>query len=472
MARQAARKELQRRQDARTSLLGFTTYTKPDYRVGPHHPLICQKLEAVTRGEISRLIISAPPRHGKSELTSIRLPAWYLGRNPTKQVITASHGADLAEKFGRDVRNLFSESSFRALFPEIGIAADSSARGLWHTTKGGVYAAVGVGGSATGKGADLALIDDPFKGRAEADSEVIRESVWDWYRSVLRTRLMPGGSIILINTRWHPSDLSGRLIEEMEAGTGERWEVLNLPAIALDNDPLGRLPGEPLWPSAYDLEALAATELSLGDREWSALYQGAPTSGQGGVFKVAQLQALDAAPAGGTVVRAWDLAATAQVGTRDPDWTVGFKLARYPDGRFGILDVVRLRGGPDEVEAAIVNTASQDGRGIRISLPQDPGQAGKTQVLYLTRKLAGYAVESSPETGDKATRAAPLASQVNAGNVFMVKAPWNRALLDEMAGFPAAAHDDCVDAGSRAFSVLVAPPQPARVIQSPISLGR
>jgi predicted phage terminase large subunit-like protein len=163
-------------------------------------------------------------------------------------------------------------------------------------------------------------------------------------------------------------------------------------------------------------------------------------------------------------VRAWDLAATRELGTRDPDWTVGAKLTRTSEGRFVVEDVVRLRGSPDEVEAAIVATASRDGAGVQIRLPQDPGQAGKAQALYLTRKLAGYRVHSQPVTGDKSTRAAPLAAQVNVGNVSIVQAPWNRALLDELASFPSGAHDDQVDALADAFAGLIAPPEPARMV--------
>ncbi|GCD60263.1 hypothetical protein NBRC3280_2881 [Acetobacter pasteurianus NBRC 3280] len=163
---------------------------------------------------------------------------------------------------------------------------------------------------------------------------------------------------------------------------------------------------------------------------------------------------MDAAPTGGKIVRRWDLAATKQVGTRDPDWTVGVKMALYPDNRYGVLDVVRFRGDPTEVENAITNTAALDGKGVEVIIPQDPGQAGVAQARYLTGKLAGYRAQAVRETGDKATRAAPFASQVNAGNVFIVRAAWNAAFTEELKQFPAASHDDQVDAASGAFSAL------------------
>jgi predicted phage terminase large subunit-like protein len=189
------------------------------------------------------------------------------------------------------------------------------------------------------------------------------------------------------------------------------------------------------------------------------------------LFRVGRIPILDVAPAEGRAAGGWDRAAAAAVGTADPDWTVGLKLARLVDGTFVVLDVVRLRGGPDEVEAAMLNTAGVDGREVLIGLPQDPGQAGKGQVLYLARRLAGFRVEASPETGDKATRAAPVASQVNLGNVRLVCAAWNRALLDDLAAFPSGRHDDQVDALARAFGALVAPPEPARRPTIPI-MGR
>jgi predicted phage terminase large subunit-like protein len=218
---------------------------------------------------------------------------------------------------------------------------------------------------------------------------------------------------------------------------------------------LGREPGEALWPERFPVEALARTRAGVGEREWAALYQQRPRAGDGVLFKIEKFGTVLAAPAGGRIVRAWDLAATEQTGGRNPDWTVGLKLMRDADGRFYVLDVVRFRGSPNEVETAIVNTARQDGAAVRIGLPQDPGQAGKQQVLYLTSKLAGYRVSSSPETGSKETRAMPVASQVEVGNVALVRAAWNRPLLEELASFPAGTHDDQTDALSRAFGMLV-----------------
>ena len=417
----------------------------PGYRVGRHHRLLCEKMEAVERGEIKRLMVFMPPRHGKSEIVSRRFPAWYLGRNPNKQIISASYGQDLANDFGRDVRNIVADPAYHALFPDVSVAADSSARNRWHTNKGGSFVAAGVGSAITGRGADVLNVDDAVKDREAADSQTVRDSIWNWYTSTAYTRLMPGGAIIVTMTRWNQDDIAGRLLEEQQNG-GDQWHVINMPAI--DEA------GEALWPDRYDLAALQGIRAAIGDRDFSALYQQTPRAQEGALFKVAQIDTLDAAPVGTQIVRAWDLAATKQVGTRDPDWTVGVKLLKTPTGGFVVLDVVRLRGGPEEVQQAILRTARQDGYACRVGLPQDPGQAGKQQILFMTRALVGFTVESSTETGDKSTRAAPVASQVNVGNVAVVKAAWNRPFLEELSDFPSGGHDDQVDALSRAFAML------------------
>lgn len=429
-----------------------------------HHRLLIGELERVERGELDRLMVFMPPGSAKSTYASILFPVWWFCRHPRSAVIAASHTAELAEWFGRRVRNTITAHSVTLGF---GLAADSAAAGRWETDAGGEYYAAGLGGSITGRRADLAIVDDPVKSREAADSETQRRRAWDWFRADLLTRLKPRGRVVLIMTRWHEDDLAGRLL----LTEADRWHVLSLPALAGADDPLDRAPGEPLWPEWESAAQLADKRRTLGERDWSALYQQDPRPAEGALFRVARIPVMDAAPTWSRAVRGWDLAATAAVGTADPDWTVGLQLARLDDGRFVVLDVVRLRGGPDEVEAAIVSAASNDGRNVMIGLPQDPGQAGKGQVLYLARRLTGFRVEANPETGDKATRAAPVASQVNVGNVALMRAPWNRSLLDELAAFPSGRHDDQVDALARAFGALIAPPEPARQTMIPI-LGR
>jgi predicted phage terminase large subunit-like protein len=444
-AKLAARTEIEKRHAGRTSVLGFATYTWPTYLIGDHHRLLATKLESVERGEIRRLMVFLPPRSGKSEIVSKRFPAWFIGRNPTKHIISASYGVKLAADFGRQVRNILASQEYRALFPDVSLAPDSAAKDLWHTNRGGGYLAAGLETGITGRGADILNIDDPVKDREAADSETQREHAWNWYRSTAYTRLAPGAAIVLTMTRWHPDDLAGRLLQEAEA-SGDQWDVLSLPAINDRN--------EALWPARYSRDDLRRIEAAIGPREWNALYQQDPRPGEGALFKAALIGTLDAEPAG-RAVRAWDLAATAQVGTRDPDWTVGLKLIKTVAGQYVVADIVRLRGGPDEVEAAVKATASRDGKSVTIGLPQDPGQAGKGQVLYYTKRLAGYRVISAPETGAKETRAGPVASQANVGNLFLVRGAWNATFIDELRGFPSVAHDDQVDALSHAFGLIL-----------------
>jgi predicted phage terminase large subunit-like protein len=417
-----------------------------------HHRLLIKKLQDVADGKIKRLMVLMPPGAAKSTYTSKLFPAWLLARTAHYSIIGASHTASLAEDFSRDVQRFISDNE-----EMLGISLVNTSSELWRTSNHGRYKAAGVDGPITGSRADIAIIDDPVKSRADADSESYRERTWKWYLNDLRTRMKPNSPIVLVMTRWHEDDLGGRILQAQR----ELWDVVSLPAFAVEDDPLGREVGQVLGSDdpnyRLDLEMEAARvemELSSATREFSALYQQSPRPAEGALFRVANIEVIDAAPACGQSVRAWDLAATKKAGSRDPDWTAGVKLMRTKEGRFIVTDVTRLRGGPDEVERAIVNTASQDGQAVRISLPQDPGQAGKGQVLYFTRALAGYRVEASPETGDKTTRAMPVVSQCNVGNLSIVRAPWNRAFIEELAGFPNGSHDDMVDALSRAFAMV------------------
>lgn len=291
--------EKARRERARRRLEPFTTYTFPKYVVEPVHSLIASTLDRIVSGEIKRLMIFAPPQHGKSELVSVRLPAAWLGRRPEDPVILSSYAASLAEGKSRQVRQIVEGEEFHHLFPGLHTRADSRAVDEWHLADHrGYLKAVGVGGPVTGHGSMLGIIDDPFENWAQAQSKTIRDKVWDWWRATFRTRIWEGGAVVLIMTRWHTDDLAGRLLAEQ----GNEWMVLRLPAVAETQqvrdeaarllglrgglpDPLGRQPGEPLAPRRYSAEALAALRRDVGSLAWAAEYQGFPHEPEGNLFK-------------------------------------------------------------------------------------------------------------------------------------------------------------------------------------------
>lgn len=463
--------ELLKRRRARSSFLEFCCVALAPFGQTParHHRLLIDELQAIASGQNDRLMVFMPPGSAKSTYASVLFPAWLLAQKPGLSIIGASNTDALAALFSRRIQAVVRDH--RA---ELGYSLARESAELWTTSNNGQYRAAGVSTAIAGYRADCAILDDPIRSREEAESESQREKLWAWFSADLRSRLKPNASVVLIQTRWHQDDLGGRLLETQ----GDRWRVLSLPAVALENDPLGREPGELLWsdtpgyPYAGELARVRTdAEQNGGLRDWASLYQQSPAPAEGALFKVEQIGAIEAAPAGGSAVRAWDLAATRAVGTRNPDWTCGVRLHRLPDDRFVVSDVVRLRGDPADVERAIRSTAERDGKQVAIGIPQDPGAAGKSYVGYLTRRLMGFRVVSSPESGDKAQRAAPFASQVNVGNVLLQRGVWNRPYVDELAAFPGGAFDDQVDASSRAFGMLSTPRGPARRASIPF-VGR
>lgn len=409
-----------------------------------HHKVICDALMRVYRGECKRLIINVPPRYSKTELAVVNFISWALGNAPDAEFIHTSYSGTLAINNSANIRALIQHEAYRNIFPACELATE--AKSHWSTTAGGVMYATGAGGTITGFGAGkhrdgfggAIIIDDPHKAD-EARSDIIREGVLEWFQNTLESRKNSRDTpIILIMQRLHERDLAGWLLD---SGNGEEWEHVCIPAIQDD--------GAALWPEKHSVEELRIMERAA-PYMFAGQYLQRPAPLDGGIFKPDQIQIIDAIPSGPVRwVRGWDLASTV-----DGDYTAGAKLGKLPDGRFVIADMVRLRRGPDERDAAIINAASLDSRSVRISIPQDPGQAGKTQVLYLSRTLAGYNVTSSPESGDKVTRAEPFAAQINVGNVLMLRGQWNKELIDEMRTFPNGAFDDQVDALSRAFSEL------------------
>ena len=426
------------------------------HKPAAHHLAVIAALEAVERGDADRLMLLLPPGSAKSTYASLLFPAWWMARHPGGSVITACHTAKLAEYFGRGVRKLVTEHSARL---NISVRGDARAAGHFMTEQGGEYYALGVNGAVTGRRADLALIDDPVRSFMDAESLAARDRIWNWYRSELVTRLKPQGRVVLAMTRWHRDDLAGRLIDQ------GGWTVLRLPALAETDDTLGRCLGEALWPEWETREALLAKQATIGERGFAALFQQAPLASDGAIFDVRKLCVAETIPVGKSV-RAWDLAAGTD-GARDPDWTAGVKLLLDAAGKFWIDDVRRVRVGPDDLAACILGTAQQDGESVTVGLPQDPGQAGLYQVQMLTRLLAGFCVQSTPERGSKSERARKIAAQMACGNVGIRRAAWNGSLFDELATFPDGSKDDQVDALSRAFEVLTAQSGPARFASIP-----
>lgn len=425
--------ELLARRKARESLVAFSSYTNPAYTPADHHALIAEKLERVANGEIKRLMICMPPRHGKSELASRRFPAWYLGRNPDKKIIAASYNSDLSTDFGREVRNIVGSEEYQCLF-DVKLAADSQAANRWHTDQKGMYVAAGVGTAITGRGADILLIDDPFKDRQEADSEVRRETVWNWYTSTAYTRLMPGGAVIVINTRWHDDDLSGRLIDQMSSD-GDRWEVLSLPAINDD--------GEALWPAWYPIERLGEIRSVLPARDWNSLYQQNPVPDDGDYFKSAWFGEYEKLPNELSFYGASDCAVT----DGDGDFT--------EHGIFGIdnnknIYVTAWWRGQTTADVWI---ESQCDLILKYSPVMWFGEKGVIQraiepymVQRMTERNAFCRMEWLPSTADKATRARPIQGMASMGKIFFPKnASWKGDMLSQLLRFPAGKYDDAVD---------------------------
>lgn len=275
---------------------------------------ICSKLEQLRAGKIDRLLIAAPPGHGKSWLGSHHFPGWILGQDPTCNVIAVSHTDELAAGWGRKVRNLVMSAEHQRLFPTSIVSEDNRAGGRWGLTEGGEYFAVGVGGAVIGRRADWVVIDDPLRGAEDAESETVRKNMWLWFTSDLITRLRPNAKIILIATRWHLEDLTGRLLEESRSGRGDRWETVVLPAIANDRDPLNRAPGEALWPESYPVTALERIKSLESSRQWEALYQQNPVPESGGIIDRTWFKTWKqpAPPKLDFVLQSWDTALTAK----------------------------------------------------------------------------------------------------------------------------------------------------------------
>jgi predicted phage terminase large subunit-like protein len=432
---------------------------RPEHRWDyPHFTAMQTVIDGVTAGTIRRAYISIPIRHGKSEHNTIGYAVYRLERDPKTRVIVASYNQRQADKFSREIRRL-------ARARGVTISGDRDAAGEWETTAGGGVRAVGAGAGLASVNADLILVDDPIGSRDDAESPAKRDQVWDWFTNDVLARAEPHTAVLVTMSRWHQDDPAGRLLDQQ----GDRWHVLDLPARAEPNDPLGRPEGAPLWPEMRGEAWLDEKLVELTPYGFASLLQGRPRPRAGGMFKWDWWQLVDAYPVNANWVRYWDMAGTRpKSGGHDPDYTAGVLAARMPDGRSMIGHVTRFRVEVAARDAHIVQQARADvekfGRGrVTYWLEAQAGISGDDATQYLLRQLhaIGIAAYAERPTGSKIERATPLASAALAGNVCLgpedAGAPWRDAFRLELADAPTGRHDDQLDAAAGAFAKLAAP---------------
>lgn len=433
-----------------------TLYSKLDPRWMPKKFLLHASLkiaQCIAKPD-GRLIISWPPRHGKSRLATIASPIWTLENFPERNIILSTYGADLSTDFGREVRDIFRANE--ALLDER-IRKDVKSVGRFMTTKGGGMLSVGLGGAITGKGADVFLIDDYIKTMEEAMSDSKRDSDWEWFTGTAYHRLEPGGSMIIIATRWHADDLIGRILKNF--GTTEEggmWDHIKFKAFAEEDDPLGRKLGEPLFPERYDEERLSDRRRVLGSLFFNALYQQEPEDEGSKLTDKSWIEVVGAEqiPLNDPNVvfrRIWDFGGGKN---KEADPTVGMHICGHKITRqIWILDVYRKRASPEATETAVALRGISDGTATEVVIEQEPGASGKQLVAhYANNVLPRHTVRGSLATTSKVVRAQPFLAAAEAGKVKLLRAPWNSDFLDEFDAFPNGDHDDQVDTSAIGYN--------------------
>jgi predicted phage terminase large subunit-like protein len=437
-----AAKELLARRQARTNLLDYVKYTWPKglnpWQTNWHHKDICSAFERVESGECKRLMIYAPPRHGKSEIASIRFPSWYLGKNPHHQIISVSYNEILAKKFGRRVRDLVGSTRFSYLFPSVALAPDSKAKNMWNTTHEGVYFATSLSGGSTGWGMDLGIIDDPIKSREDAESPSFRAKCKDWYNEVFETRLMPGGRIIVMMTRWDEDDLGGYILDR----DGDDWEVIKLPAI-LNEDTDHE---EALFEDRIPLDDLKQRRSRMPTRSWKALYQQEPIADSGDFFKRDWIRKYNELPNGLNLYMCTDFAVTSESDSSDPDYTEMGVWGVDPQENIYIVDWWYGRTGPDVWAQEYARLIK---RYQALCVWNEGGVIRRATEPLLNRicneKKAYARTEWLPSINDKKTRARPIQGMLSMGKVYFPETQWADRLIELIVGFPGKRYDDAVD---------------------------
>ena len=436
-------------QKAQDSYMGFVQHMWPAFIEGRHHKIMAEAFEKIARGELKRLIINMPPRHTKSEFASYLLPAWFLGQYPEKKIIQTAHTAELSVGFGRKVRNLVDSDDFKKVFPKLALRADSKAAGRWSTNMGGEYFAIGVGGAVTGKGADLLIIDDPHSEQeGQSIDPAVFDRTYDWYTSGPRQRLQPGGAIVIVMTRWHMRDLTGKIIKASVQRKGvDEWEVIEFPAIMPS--------GKPLWPEFWNLAELTALQNELPAPKWNAQYQQNPTAEEGALVKREWWKRWekDHPPQCEFVIQSWD---TAFLKTQRADFsactTWGVFYIPNDDGvtipNIILLDAYKERLEFPELKKKAFNMWEE----VQPDAFIIEGKAAGMPLIFELRAMGIPVSEYTPSRGnDKIARVNAIADLFASGVVWCPETRFAENVIEEFASFPAGEHDDLVDSSTQAL---------------------
>jgi predicted phage terminase large subunit-like protein len=436
------------REIGQTDFLSFVKSMWPGFIYGRHHALMAQKFEDIANGKTRRLIINMPPRHTKSEFASYLLPAWYLGRYPDKKIIQCSNTAELAVGFGRKVRNLVSSEVYSKIFPNVNLRADSKAAGRWATNANGDYFAIGVGGTVTGKGADLLIIDDPHSEQEAAlasSDPAVFDKVFEWYTSGPRQRLQPGGSIVVVMTRWAKRDLTGKICQSIIDRDGDVWDIISLPAI---------LPtGKPLWPEFWSLDELSKLRDELPLPKWQAQYQQDPTSEEGAIVKREWWKVWEGErpPPCEFIIQSWDTAFTKNERSdysACTTWGVFHKDEDQNDTHIILLDALKERLEFPELKQRAMEMYTEWQPDACIV----EAKASGAPLVFELRKMGIPVQEFTPTRGnDKITRVNSVSDLFASGKVWAPRKRWAEEVIEEMAAFPNSDHDDLVDSATQAL---------------------
>ena len=452
---------------AKLSLLDFVLHIDPKYKVGRHHKRLASLLEAIARGEKDRICVNMAPRMGKSLLVSYYYPAWFIANYPDAKIMMVSHTADLAVDFGRKVRNLVGSEQYKELFPDVSLSADSKSAGRWNTNYGGEYFACGVGGAIAGRGADLLLIDDPHNEQDIINGNLdVFDKAYEWYTTGARTRLMPGGRVAIVQTRWATNDLTGRLTHDMTANDGaDQYEIVEFPAIlereeqVEEPDPedpetmiqVTRSIQKSLWPEQWPLEMLLRTKASMPPYQWNAQYMQNPTSEEGALVKREWWRwwEEDDCPNCAFIVQAWDTAfekSTRSDYSACTTWGVWWPEGRDP-GTPGVVNVILLDAFKDRMEFPELKQVAKKHHDIwRPDALIVEKKASGAPLIYELRQMGLVVGEYTPSRGqDKIARLNSVSDMFRSGIVWVPRTRWAEEVIDEVASFPAGAHDDFVD---------------------------